>query len=184
MAAPRAVFVPEADALVDEPEVERAALVEPEDPELPDEADEPDDAEAVAVLVGTAGWWAWKPRTAAVPITVAEMTMGARLMCRCSLEGERFEVDPAGWHSRFPQRVAQRSGERLGPADVGIAPAHVAHERAQCSGVERHVMARTGQLNEAASAAPQLARDCVTQDQLLLGRCPQQHHHVGPGGEV
>jgi hypothetical protein len=63
------------------------------DPELPDDPDEPDpdppDVEvAAAVATGVAALCAWKPSTAPVPKTVAEMTMGARFTVGCSSEGE------------------------------------------------------------------------------------------------
>jgi hypothetical protein len=77
-------LVPEVD-FVGDPELPE----DPVDPEDPDEPDEPDDVEVVAaVATGVAAWWAWKPSTAAVPTTVAEMTMGARFMVGCSSEGE------------------------------------------------------------------------------------------------
>jgi hypothetical protein len=56
--------------------------------ELDDPA-EPDDPVAVlAVASGVAGVWAWKARTAAVPTTVDEMTIGARLMAGDSSKRE------------------------------------------------------------------------------------------------
>jgi hypothetical protein len=62
------------------------------DPELPDDRDDPDEPADVdvvaAVAMGVAALCAWKPSTAEVPKTVAEMTMGARLMAGRSSEGE------------------------------------------------------------------------------------------------
>jgi hypothetical protein len=69
--APVAVRVPERDELVDV----RARLVV----RGGDEADV-----VVTFASGEDGWRAWKPRTAAVPKAVAEITMGARFMVRCS----------------------------------------------------------------------------------------------------
>jgi hypothetical protein len=74
MGSPRAVLVPDGDEEADEP-------------------DEPDEPTAVVVVVvfvvaGTVACRGWKPRTAAVPKTVAAMTMGERLIGGGSSEGE------------------------------------------------------------------------------------------------
>jgi hypothetical protein len=85
-------LVPDVD-LVDEvdevDEVEPVPLREPWDPELRDVPDEADDVEGLAaVAMGVVALCAWKPSTAAVPKTVAEMTIGARLTVGCSSECE------------------------------------------------------------------------------------------------
>jgi hypothetical protein len=82
-------LVPEPDLVVEVDELEPVLLRERTDPERPDEPDDPDDVDVVAaVATGVAALCAWKPSTAAVPKTVAEMTMGARLIAGCSSEGE------------------------------------------------------------------------------------------------
>jgi hypothetical protein len=57
-----------------------------------DEAGAPGEPAAVVVcvfaLTGSAAWRGWKPSTAAVPKTVAAMTMGERLIGGGSSEGE------------------------------------------------------------------------------------------------
>jgi hypothetical protein len=69
--------VPELEDVVAEPD-------EPVDAPVPALPEERDGVEAVArggaVATGVAAGWAWKPSTAAVPATVAERTMWARLM--------------------------------------------------------------------------------------------------------
>jgi hypothetical protein len=85
-------LVPELDLVAGVDEREPVLLRERTDPERPDEPDDPDERDAVdvaaAVATGVAALCAWKPSTAAVPKTVAEMTMGARLIAGCSSEGE------------------------------------------------------------------------------------------------
>jgi hypothetical protein len=70
-------LVPELEDVLAEPD-------EPVDAPVPAPPEEPDGVEAAAgggaVATGAAAGWAWKPSTAAVPATVAEMMMGARLM--------------------------------------------------------------------------------------------------------
>lgn len=74
-------------------------LPAPDAPPLPEAAGELAAATlVVAFASGTAALWAWKPSTAEVPRTVAEMTSGARLM---GSEGEGLEVDPVGRNARF-----------------------------------------------------------------------------------
>jgi hypothetical protein len=82
-------LVPELDLVAGVDEREPVLLRERTDPERPDEPDERDAVDvAAAVATGVAALCAWKPSTAAVPKTVAEMTMGARLIAGCSSEGE------------------------------------------------------------------------------------------------
>jgi hypothetical protein len=82
-------LVPDFDLVDEVDELELFPRREPTDPERPDDGEEPDDVEvAAAVATGVAGLCAWKPSTAAVPKTVAEMTIGARLMIGCPSERE------------------------------------------------------------------------------------------------
>jgi hypothetical protein len=73
--------------LVPEPDVAWVPAA-PGDAGDPDDLDDVDVDAGAAVATGVAASCAWKPSTAAVPKTVAEMTIGARLMMGCSSEGE------------------------------------------------------------------------------------------------
>jgi hypothetical protein len=88
-ATPVAIFVPlEEDEREERDDVVTFFFdpVEPDDPEEPD--DPADSVVAPALASGVDGLCAWKARTAAVPTTVEEMTMGARLMIGDSSECE------------------------------------------------------------------------------------------------
>jgi hypothetical protein len=69
MGSPSAVLVPDGDDEPDEPSAVVGAVV----------------VVVVFVVAGTVACRGWKPRTAAVPTTVAAMTMGERLIGWCLL---------------------------------------------------------------------------------------------------
>jgi hypothetical protein len=87
-ATPVAVVVPLEEDEREEPDVV-TFFFDPVDPDGPDEPDDADDGVvAPALASGVDGLCAWNARTAAVPTTVEEMTMGARLMIGDSSECE------------------------------------------------------------------------------------------------
>jgi hypothetical protein len=69
MGSPRAVLVPDGDEEREAPDEPAAVVV----------------VVVVFVVAGTVACRGWKPRTAAVPTTVAAMTMGERLIGWCLL---------------------------------------------------------------------------------------------------
>src|SRR3954451_7176555 len=72
----------------------------------------------VAVAVWTAGVWAWKARTPAVPATVAAMTMGDRFMGCFGVRRRRTRSGSAAW-SRPPARARRRAPARTARARRG-----------------------------------------------------------------
>ena len=132
-----------------------------------------------AVAVWTAGACGWKARTPAVPATVAARTMGIGASVGSVSEGERLEVDPALRHAGALELGGELPRERVGTAQVDLAAAHVGDEPAQGVGVERHLVARADELDEAAAAAADLVGDLVAQDEVGVGRAAQQDGDVG-----
>src|SRR4051812_19715377 len=137
-----------------------------------------------AVGVAAAGAWAWNPSAAAVPMTVALRTMGARLICGSWSEREGLVVDvrvgDAGPAGRGDERVL----ERLGSAHVDVALGDVGHELGQRLGVEPHAVARADELEQPSVATRDVLGHLVAQDEVRGARAAQDDDDVGVLGQL
>ena len=100
-----------------------------------------------------------------MPAIVAARTMGDR---RIGGLPQKVNDSKWMWRSGTPARPSSAASphESVGTAQVDIAVAHVGDDLAEGVGVEAHLVARSDDVDEAATAPPELGGDLVAQDEV------------------